>query len=161
MSRQSSRSDFGLKLIILYKVFRCVAAWLAAILLAAYISTQRIQLLRDLVDELTAHLTSGVGNELGHWMGSALNAKNAWLVVAGLAVDGALTMLEAVALIGGYDWGPWLVVIGTSVFLPFEALAMARHPTIGRALLLGLNGLVVAYLARRVMRRRAALRAAP
>lgn len=157
MSRQPSRYDWGLTLIIVYKVFRCVAAWLVAILLAAYISTQRIQLLRDLVDKLTAHLTSGVGNELGHWMERALVAQNAWLVVAGLSLDGAFTLLEAVALIGGYNWGPWLVVIGTSAFMPFEALAWLRHPSIGRALLLVLNGLVVVYLARRVIRRRAAL----
>jgi uncharacterized membrane protein (DUF2068 family) len=146
-------------LIIFYKVFRCLAVWLAAILLATYISTQRIQALRDLIDALTAHLTSGMGNELGHWAERALVAKNAWLVIAGLGVDGAFTLLEAVALIGGYDWGPWLVVIGTSAFLPFEALAWTRHPSIARALLLVLNALVVVYLARRVIRRRAALHA--
>ncbi len=83
-------------------------------------------------------------------------------IIVALVADGTLTLVEGWALIHGHWWGPWLVVVATGSLLPFrEVVALARHPHVGRALILVVNLAIVAYLirkARREHRERAHLR---
>jgi uncharacterized membrane protein (DUF2068 family) len=66
-------------------------------------------------------------------------------VVAGL--DGLSTLAEGLLLLSGKAWGEWIVVAGLGALLPIEAIALARRPRVGRAVVLLLNAAIVAYLA--------------
>lgn len=74
----------------------------------------------------------------------------AWTALA-LLLDGALTTLEGWALRRGHSWGPWLVVVATSCFIPFEIIAVAHHARVLRIAMLVLNVAIVAFLARKAL----------
>ncbi|HEY1694510.1 MAG TPA: DUF2127 domain-containing protein [Polyangiaceae bacterium] len=75
-----------------------------------------------------------------------------WTLLVALVADGSVTLLEGWALFHGRWWGPWLVVAATGSFLPFEVIALVRHPHPSRIVLLLLNALIVWYLARKALR---------
>lgn len=68
-----------------------------------------------------------------------------WSAVA-LELDGTSCFIEAWALREGHPWGPWLVVVFTSLFLPFEAYHLFRHPRPSRAVLLLGNLAILVFL---------------
>ena len=74
------------------------------------------------------------------------------LLLLALAVDGAFTAFEAFALRRGYAWAPWLVVVATSLLLPFELFELLKAPHLLRLTLLLLNAAIAAYLARSAVR---------
>ena len=144
--------DRGVAVVALYKLVRGASALLASVVLAVIVLTGHASGLRDLVEHLSAHWTSGASSQLARYVLRALDAHHVWIVTGALALDGAFTSLEAFALYRGYTWGPWLVVIATSLLLPVEVVAWLHKPTFGRALIGLLNALVAAYLVRRVIR---------
>jgi uncharacterized membrane protein (DUF2068 family) len=75
-------------------------------------------------------------------------------MIVALVADGAASLVEAWALSRGHWWGPWLVVATTSALLPFELVALARHPHVGRFVVLAINAAIVAYLVVRTRRER-------
>jgi uncharacterized membrane protein (DUF2068 family) len=75
-----------------------------------------------------------------------------WTIVVALLADGSLTLVEGWALLHGHWWGPWLVVVATGSLLPFEVLALARHPHVVRAIVFVVNIVIVVYLARKALR---------
>ena len=86
--------------------------------------------------------------------------RNLAVATAAIFLDGVAVMVEWYALRRGHAWGEWLVVGATSVFLPFEVVALVRRVHAGRVALFVLNLAIVLYLARHVMKRGAARRAA-
>lgn len=68
-----------------------------------------------------------------------------WSAVA-LELDGAVCFIEAWALREGHPWGPWLVVVITALFLPFEAYHLLRHPRASRAVVLLANLAILLFL---------------
>jgi uncharacterized membrane protein (DUF2068 family) len=76
------------------------------------------------------------------------------LLVLALAVDGALTAFEAFSLRRGYAWGPWLVVVATSLLLPFELFDLFEAPHLSRLVILLVNAAIAGYLARSALRHR-------
>jgi uncharacterized membrane protein (DUF2068 family) len=153
-------SDRGVVLVTVYKLLRGASALLGAGALVVIVVTGHAPQLHDVVEHMSEHWTSGVSTRLSAFVLRALDARRVWIVTAALALDGGFTSLEGFALYRGYTWGPWLVVGATSLLLPFELWAWLRRPTLGRGLLLVLNALVAAYLARRALReQRAAARA--
>ena len=82
----------------------------------------------------------------------ASSRRSLWEIVFALVADGSLTLLEGWSLLHGRWWGPWLVVVATSSLLPFEVLALVRHPHVVRAIIFLVNLAIVAYLARKAVR---------
>jgi len=76
------------------------------------------------------------------------------MLAAALAIDGTLTSIEGCSLWRGWWWGPWLIVVTTAAFIPFECWPRPS-PRVGAAILLALNVVVALYLARRALRRTA------
>jgi uncharacterized membrane protein (DUF2068 family) len=83
---------------------------------------------------------------IGHWLHTHLtehvierSALVAWL-------DGITTVLEGILLLLGKPWGEWLVALGLSLFLPFEAYELIHKPGPAKASVLVLNAAIVAYL---------------
>jgi len=74
------------------------------------------------------------------------------LTIAALLLDAALTAVEAHALKRRWWWGPWLVVVASSVLIPFEVLEWLRHPRPTPLLIVVVNLAVVAYFVRHAWR---------
>ncbi|MET0389791.1 MAG: DUF2127 domain-containing protein [Polyangiales bacterium] len=147
-------ADRGVRMIAGYKLVRGGVSLVAGLVLALCARLGWTAGIHDTIDRVRAHWTSGVAIEVADLVMSALDAKYIWISVGGLLLDGCLTTLEGFALVRGYSWGPWLVVIATALFLPFEAVAWFHQPTFGRALIFVLNAAVAGYLALRVRARR-------
>lgn len=145
----------GVLLIIAYK-FGKAALWLV---LAAVIAVMTgMGLGADLLG-LADHLRHHAGAwslELADLVTRAATRRGLWTVVVALVADALMSMLEGWALWHGHWWGPWLVVVSTGSLLPFEVVAFLRRPHLVRASLFVLNVMIVAYLARKALRERAA-----
>ncbi|HEX9573214.1 MAG TPA: DUF2127 domain-containing protein [Myxococcales bacterium] len=68
------------------------------------------------------------------------------IAAAGAFADAALSAVEGFALRAGRWWAPWLVVIATGAFLPWELIEAVRKPGWLRIGLLAVNVAVVVYL---------------
>jgi uncharacterized membrane protein (DUF2068 family) len=73
-----------------------------------------------------------------------------------LLCEGAFTSFEGWSLYRGYRFAPWLVLIATAAFLPFEVYEIAQRVRAGRVLVFVVNVAIVVYLARRNWRERRA-----
>jgi uncharacterized membrane protein (DUF2068 family) len=82
----------------------------------------------------------------------ASTRRGLWTLFVALLADGTFTLVEGWALFHGRWWGPWLVVVATGSLVPFEIVALARHPHVSRVILLALNAAIVWYLARKALR---------
>jgi hypothetical protein len=143
----------GLRLIIAYKLTKSLLQVGAAALLFYGIT-------HGLAAELTGFADGLRDHSVHVWSHAAAAAllgltgqrHGLSLVAAALAVDAVLSSIEGWVLARGYRWGPYLVVATTASLLPFEIVALFRHPRIGRALLLLVNLAIVGYLLRRARR---------
>jgi uncharacterized membrane protein (DUF2068 family) len=143
-----------LRLIVAYKLARGSASLVVSAVLARLTALGDTAPLHVAAELLRRHATSAWSITLGDALVRAAASPHLWWMAAALALDGAFTFLEGWSLHRRYGWGPWLVMLATAAFLPFEAIAIARRADAGRILLLGVNLAVALYLARRARRAR-------
>jgi uncharacterized membrane protein (DUF2068 family) len=149
------RNDAGLRLITAYKLVKGVGQLaLAVVLFAAVELGVAVDWLRDAVFFARHHFASATSVKLAELLLQIATPKHLGLTALALALDGALTTCEGVALSRRLWWAPWLVVVATGSFLPYEVYELIREPRGGRLLLFALNALVVVYLASRALRER-------
>jgi uncharacterized membrane protein (DUF2068 family) len=155
-----SRPELVLRLIILEKLVKgCL--WLsAALVLGIMLITGSSVHLHTVVSHVREHLTSALAIDVADALVSVTERRHLAVATAAIFLDGVAVMVEWYALRRGHAWGEWLVVGATSVFLPFEVVALVRRVHAGRVALFVLNLAIVLYLARHVMKRSAARRAA-
>ena len=149
------RRDLGVRLIVLYKVAKALLEFSAAIGLVVLAASGEIETLRDLAHQLRENLASRWSLLLGRAL-RALTNRGVHLVELGLVLDGFVSAVEGWTLWRGYRWGAWLVVVATAAPLPLEVVAISRSHRPWRVLLAVVNVAVVVYLARQIVRRRAA-----
>ena len=145
------RRERGLVLIIAYKLVKG-GLWLV---LAAVILVMMHMGLDDRLLGLATqlrHHAHAWSLHLADLVVRASSRRALWTIVVALLADGALTLVEGWALVHGHWWGPWLVVVATGSLLPFEILALVRHPHVVRALVFVVNIAIVVYLARTALR---------
>lgn len=65
-----------------------------------------------------------------------------------------LFLVEGVGLWFDRPWAEYFTVIITGSFIPFELYELVRHPSVAKAIGLGINVAVVVYLVGRIARRR-------
>jgi uncharacterized membrane protein (DUF2068 family) len=150
--RNRLRIQPGLRAIIAYKFTRAAAALVASGVLAAFTATGHTGLLNEEATRIRDHVTSAWSIELADVLIHAVMPRQLWIVAAALALDGASAFVEGWSLRQRWSWGPWLVVVATGTFLPFEVFALLRRFSVARALLLGLNVVVALYLTWHAMR---------
>jgi uncharacterized membrane protein (DUF2068 family) len=80
--------------------------------------------------ELTAKVTDG-------WL---------WAIALGSVVYACLRFAEAYGLWHGRRWAEWLAVVSGGIYVPFEAVELARKATLVRAASLVINLTVVGYM---------------
>lgn len=149
----------GFRLIIGYKFAKAalmfgVALWLTTAPGAAFRTLELLA--RELADG------GAVFARAGHWIQAHLThtfvlrgALLAWLDSSSSAVEGFL-------LLSGKPWAHWIVILSLAALLPFEVLSLEHRPGTGKVLVLLVNALIVAYLARgQILRARAHRLAGP
>ena len=157
------RRERGLAIIIAYKLIKGGLWLIFAVILLILMQVGIAADILGVADHVRHH--SGAWSlELADLLVRAATRRGLWTLFVALIADGILTLVEAWALIRGHWWGPWLVVVATGSLLPFEVVALARHPHVSRVLLLVVNLLIVGYLGRKALREhrlRVSERAAP
>jgi uncharacterized membrane protein (DUF2068 family) len=103
---------------------------------------------------LHAHATQMWARRLSGILLSHLTERALAFLLLALAADGAFSAFEAFALRRRYAWAPWLVVLATSLLLPFELFELLKEPHLSRLALLLSNSAIAAYLARSAVRER-------
>lgn len=139
----------ALRAIVLYKSLKAALELAAALLLGALWPLGLPGRIEKLAVWLRHHITHGWANQLAALLVDGSGRRRLALSLLALGLDGALTAVEAWSLRVGYWWGPWLVVGATTSLLPFEIYEFVRVPRPSRAVLIAVNLLVAAYLARR------------
>jgi uncharacterized membrane protein (DUF2068 family) len=142
----------ALRAFALFKLLRGGLSLVAAVVIASFVVRGGASSLQAVSHALREHWTTGVSGRIAEWLVALLDVRHAWLAIAGLTLDGGVTVLEGYALWRGERWGYWLVVLVAAAFVPFELWSLVHEPTIGRALLLLGNVVIAVYLARHVLR---------
>lgn len=79
----------------------------------------------------------------------ALDPRQLRAISAGVFAYAALLLVEGAGLILRQRWAEYVTLISTACFIPLECWEIAERPTATRFLLLGINVVVVWYLAAR------------
>lgn len=145
------KRERGLVLIIAYKLIKGVLWFVFAAVLLVMMHAGLSAELEGVAAQLRHH-SQAWAIELAELLMRASTPRGIETITVALIADGTLTLVEGWALIHGHWWGPWLVVVATGSLLPFEVVALARHPHLGRALILVVNVAIVAYLIRKALR---------
>lgn len=143
----------GLRLIILYKLIKASLAVAASAVLWGLLIAGSADRVLGLASYVRHHLTAAWSIRLADAFVSAADMRHLEVVASALALDGAATFFEWYALRTGRPWGAWLVVLATASLLPFEVVAIVRHLHTERVVLLVVNLAIVAYLARRTLKK--------
>jgi uncharacterized membrane protein (DUF2068 family) len=83
-----------------------------------------------------------------------IDPKAVHLAVAVVAIYALWRLVESWGLWRAKAWASWLGCVGTAVYLPFDMYALVRHPGWHTAVVVLINVIVVAVLARDLIRRR-------
>ncbi|MDP9037147.1 MAG: DUF2127 domain-containing protein [Myxococcota bacterium] len=146
------RRERGLWAIIIYKLAKG-GLWLlfaATLIVMMHVHVPLGERLLGVAAHLRRH--SGAWSvALAELVVRAATRRGLWTVTFALAADGLVSLLEGWALFQAHWWGPWLVVVATGVFLPFEVVALLRRASVLRVALLVMNLAIVIYLARRAV----------
>jgi len=139
----------GLRLIIAFKFLKALIEMLLGVSLLLFVSAGFAQDWTRSAAEIRHHATEAWSIALAERLIHASTVRNLLVVAVALIADATASGIEGWALQRRYRWSGWLVVGTTSSFLPFEAVAFLRHPSLSRIAFLLVNALIVAYLVRR------------
>ncbi|CAN5708703.1 hypothetical protein BH11MYX2_BH11MYX2_00210 [soil metagenome] len=141
------RPDFGLRVIILWKVIK-------GILLTALAVTALLMRHGD-VQAAATHFVEWLGLDpatpsIDHFLDrlETLTPNRITAIGIGAQVVGAVMFLEAWGLHRRRVWAEWLTVIVTSSLIPFELYHLVERPSVGKVATLIGNIAIVIYLLR-------------
>jgi uncharacterized membrane protein (DUF2068 family) len=137
-----------LRLVIGYKFVKALAELAAGAAFLILGSVGLAEKLAHVAEEIRHHATEAWSVALAERLIDVSTAHHVLVVAVALIVDGTVTLVEGWALHRRYRWSRWLVLGTTSSLLPFEAVTLVRHPSVGRGALLLVNSLIVVYLIR-------------
>ena len=140
------KREAGMQAIILYKLAKAVFAMLVGLGALSALETGAEALSATLAQVLLDHFTRAWAMQAATLIVTAGTAAHVKIAAGAAFGDGILSAVEGFALRAGHWWAPWLVVVGTSVLLPWELVEVVRHPHWGRVLVLAVNLGVVVYL---------------
>jgi uncharacterized membrane protein (DUF2068 family) len=150
---QRSRSGvlFGIALFKLVKAVTLIALGIGALSLsrdADAFNTIR-HLVRDVGIDPSHRIVDGAISKI-----SGLDHRRLEELGVGTFVYAAVFLVEGVGLLLRKRWAEYLTVFVTASFIPFEIYEMVRKPTALKAVGIGVNALIVAYLVIRLWRER-------
>jgi len=137
---------FGLETIIVYKLTKAVAQTLVGIGAVWLLIRGAEAGAATMAEFVLEHFTGVWALKLAVLLVRAATRVHVKLLAVAMFGDAILSAIEGQALRAGRWWAPWLVVIATSLLLPWEVWELIRHPRWGRVAILVINLAVVAYL---------------
>jgi uncharacterized membrane protein (DUF2068 family) len=146
--------ELGVRLIVAYKAVKAIAELALAVVLVTLAASGKLVALRHLATQMQEHLESRWSMLASKAIGALVSERGVHLIKIGLALDGLVSSVEALALWRGYRWAPWLVVVSTASPLPLEVAEIVRAPRPSRVGLAMVNVAVVGYLALRMAKKR-------
>jgi uncharacterized membrane protein (DUF2068 family) len=150
----------GVRLIVVYKWVKSLLQLALAITLVVLILAGLADHLHTVAIALREHVVSIWSIRLADLLVTVTTHRHLSMTALALALDGVFSFVEGWSLWRGYAWGPWLVVVATGSFIPFELRQLLRQIRLGRCLVLVVNLVIVAYLVRRTRRESEAARLA-
>lgn len=135
---------------------RGTAALVLAIVLLVLASSDHGERVHEFGRFLRQHATGALMLRLAEVALSPAGVHRLKLGGLALVADGLFTLFEGWALLRGWAFAPWLVVIATASFVPWEVARLIRALHVGRIVALVVNLAVVAYLAQKAWHDRAA-----
>ncbi len=136
----------GMQAIIFYKLAKAVFAALVGFGALSALRSGAEALSATLAQVLLDHVTRAWALQAATLIVTAGTTAHVKIAAGAAFGDGLLSAVEGFALRAGHWWAPWLVVVGTSVLLPWEVVEVVKHPHWGRVLVLVVNLGVVVYL---------------
>ena len=88
------------------------------------------------------------------WLSHTISPGSVHVAAAAVAAYGVLHVVEAWGLWRDRAWASWLGCLGATLYLPFDVYALIRHPGWVASIAVVINVVVVAVLARDLLRRR-------
>lgn len=143
----------ALTLIITYKFARAIGSFLAALVGAVLVIAGLSSPLETWAQELHDNAVSEVALDVTSFVLTAVEPRHLWEVIGALGLDALVLTLEGWALLRGWRWGVWLVVVASAVLVPWEIYALVGHPSVFRAAVLVLNALIVGWLLTHALRK--------
>lgn len=100
-------------------------------------------------EQLARHLHLNPAKHSGALWGALQGAEThlGWLALGVIAYAG-MRFTEAVGLWRGRAWAEWFGVVSGAIYVPFDLLELVRQPGFVSLAMLGINLLIVGYLAR-------------
>lgn len=148
---QRHPGEVGLQLVITYKFVKGAVELAGGFILAWFAFHNEVGALERLARMLGRQVAHPAALELAKLIVRVSTPHFLRMTAVALVLDGLVSFFEGWALHRRFWWAPWLVVVATSVLLPYELLEVSRHPRIGRVLILVINAAVVFYLSRRAL----------
>jgi uncharacterized membrane protein (DUF2068 family) len=152
-ARENDR-EVGVGLIVAYKLGKAALQLVGAIAIGLALLDGETQRLHEEAARAVEHATAGWSLHLARLAFAATTARHLHLAVLALALDGSLTLVEGWSLHKRKVWGPWLIVVATSLALPFEVASLLKEAQPARLAILIVNIALVLYLLRRALRHR-------
>ncbi|MFC3552120.1 DUF2127 domain-containing protein [Lysobacter cavernae] len=106
------------------------------------------------LQELTSRFQLDPDHGALAWLSQTINPDSVHLAAAAVLAYGLLRLLEAWGLWRAKAWASWLGCISAAVYLPLDVYALFRHPGWLSTIVLIVNLIVVAVLARDLVKRR-------
>jgi uncharacterized membrane protein (DUF2068 family) len=150
----ASAEPLGYRLIIGYKLVRGGAALILGVAIGILALLGYGAHIEALGHALRQHATNAWTLYLARFLLSAGAGRHLELGALALLVDGSFTLFEGYALLRRWAFAPWLVVVATASFVPWEIVRLVRRVLAGRVAALVVNLAVVAYLAQKALRDR-------
>jgi uncharacterized membrane protein (DUF2068 family) len=150
-----SPSAVGLRVIIAYKAVKGALQAVLAVTLPVLRRLGITDRLAAFTTALAEHAVHGWAAVLARLLATLLTPDHVTLIALALGFDALLSWFEGWALHRRFRWAPWLVVIAGGSLVPYEVYELARRVRVGRALILVINLVIIAYLARRAAREHA------
>jgi uncharacterized membrane protein (DUF2068 family) len=138
----------GQRVIATYKLVKGSVQIVLAGVFAAFVVTGGTAHVASIAAAIHPHVPAAWSLELAR----LLTVRHIELTGLALLFDGIFSLGEGWALRARRWWGPWVVSVATSLLVPLEIVAIARHPHWPRAIALAVNVAIVAYLARKAWR---------
>lgn len=159
LHRAAARVPLAIRLLAAFQGLKGVVFLGAALGAARVARVPDLQdLLMRLVDRFHFDPDSARIHQVLEWS-MGLSHDRLRLVAAGLFAYAAIFLVEGIGLWYDRPWAEWLVVLASGLFIPLELQHLVHGWSSGTALMLAINIVVVALLARRIARRRAAVTA--
>jgi uncharacterized membrane protein (DUF2068 family) len=103
------------------------------------------------VDQLTHWLRLNPDSRVADWfydLADRTTGRGIWTAVSVGLMYSAGRFVEAYGLWNQRNWAEWFAVISGAIYVPFEVLALIAHPHWTKAVVLGINLIVVMYILR-------------